>query len=104
MADLVEWNADHARDHGIVWLPVLSERNATSEVGAAPQDVINRQLVDDADRIDGGWLFARLGPLVANWLDLPDADYADFRRVAELLFELGQQDILMMWFVARRMR
>jgi hypothetical protein len=44
-----DWNGLNAERAGIVLLPVMWERDATPELGAPPQDVINRQLVDGCD-------------------------------------------------------
>lgn len=55
-----QWNADHAESSQVVLLPVMWERNADSEVGTAPQEAINRQLVDRSDILIGVF-WTRLG-------------------------------------------
>jgi hypothetical protein len=47
------WNIDNASDAGVVLLPVRWETSATAEIGGAPQDVINRQLVETSDILIG---------------------------------------------------
>jgi len=61
VADVVgQWNADHAESTQVVLLPVMWERHAISEVGTAPQEAINRQLVDRSDILIGVF-WTRLG-------------------------------------------
>src|SRR5215467_7298620 len=57
---VAQWNADHAESTRVVLLPVMWERNAVSEVGIAPQEAINRQLVDRSDILIGVF-WTRLG-------------------------------------------
>ncbi len=45
-------------------------------------------------KLDPGWLFVALPPLVRARLDSPEADYADYRRIAELLTEVDQIAVL----------
>ncbi len=45
-------------------------------------------------RLDSGWLFLALRPLVAARLRDPSADWEDYRRVAEVLEQLDQLSIL----------
>lgn len=45
-------------------------------------------------RVDAGWLAAALRPRVEEWLSRPGADWADYRRVAELLSALDQRPLL----------
>jgi hypothetical protein len=49
---LEDWNGINA-DQGVMVLPLMSERDATPEMGDRPQGVINRQLVDLADLLIG---------------------------------------------------
>jgi hypothetical protein len=46
------------------------------------------------DRLDQEQLSAVLPRVLASWLDRPDADYADYRRAAELFRHLGQGELL----------
>jgi len=46
-----------------------------------------RQVVD---RLDSGWLFISLRPLIQARLDAPEADYEDYRRIAEALQQWDQ--------------
>lgn len=68
--DLVEraihrWNAVQSAYAGVVLLPVRWEINATAEMGAPAQHIINRQIVDDSDvLIDVFW--TRLGTPTAT--------------------------------------
>jgi hypothetical protein len=41
-------------------------------------------------RLDSGWLFISLGPLIQARLDAPEADYEDYRRIAEALQQWDQ--------------
>lgn len=45
-------------------------------------------------RVDAGWLASVLRPLVAARVERSDASWEDYRRVAELLSSLMQQDLL----------
>lgn len=68
--DLVEhamhrWNAVQAAHAGVVLLPVRWEINASAEMGAPAQDVINRQIVDDSDVLLG-MFWTRLGTPTAS--------------------------------------
>jgi hypothetical protein len=68
--DLVEraihrWNAVQSAYAGVVLLPVRWEINASAEMGAPAQDVINRQIVDDSDILIG-LFWTRLGTPTAN--------------------------------------
>jgi hypothetical protein len=63
--DLIErvvhrWNADNAEAAKTVLLPVRWETHATAEVGGAPQDIVNRQIVDGSDMLLGVF-WTRLG-------------------------------------------
>ena len=46
---LAEWNAVHSANKGAVLLPVSWESHAAPDTGARPQEIINRQLLDDCD-------------------------------------------------------
>ena len=48
-AAIHKWNAVHSGYTGVRLLPVRWETNASAEMGAPAQDVINRQMVDDSD-------------------------------------------------------
>lgn len=52
-AAINRWNIDHASDSGVILLPVRWETSATAEIGGAPQDIVNRQLVETADVLIG---------------------------------------------------
>lgn len=54
-----EWNSLNG-DQGVFLQPRMWERDAMPELGARPQDVINRQLVDGADMLIGIF-WTRLG-------------------------------------------
>ena len=41
-------------------------------------------------RVNSGWLFIALRPLIAERLDAPEADYDDYRRIAEALEQWDQ--------------
>jgi hypothetical protein len=62
---LEDWNALNAEEVGIALLPVMWERDATPEIGAPPQAVINRQLVDRCDAAIGTF-WTRLGSPTAE--------------------------------------
>lgn len=42
------------------------------------------------NRLESGWLFIALRPLIAARLDASDVDYEDFRRIAEALEQWDQ--------------
>jgi nucleoside 2-deoxyribosyltransferase len=46
-----EWNAVHSEDKGIVLLPVGWESHSSPEMGARPQEIINRQLLRQCDML-----------------------------------------------------
>lgn len=46
---IAEWTAVHSSDKGTVLLPVSWESHASPEMGARPQEIINRRLVEDCD-------------------------------------------------------
>jgi nucleoside 2-deoxyribosyltransferase len=54
-----DWNALHG-ESGLVYLPLIWERDAIPEMGDRPQGIINRQLVDRADMLIG-LFWTRLG-------------------------------------------
>lgn len=41
-------------------------------------------------RLDAGWLFRALGPVIERRLSQPGADWEDFQRIAEVLHHLDQ--------------
>ncbi len=41
-------------------------------------------------RLDAGWLFHALRPVIKRRLESPEADWEDYRRIAEVLRELDQ--------------
>ena len=44
-----DWNATHARDRSVVLLPLSWETHTSPEMRDRPQEIINRQLLYDAD-------------------------------------------------------
>ncbi|OQQ04103.1 hypothetical protein BK411_19430 [Vibrio splendidus] len=48
-----EWNDLHSHDRQIVLLPLRWESHSSPEYGRRPQEVINRQIVDDCDFLIG---------------------------------------------------
>ncbi|MBB5329442.1 DUF4062 domain-containing protein [Tunturiibacter gelidoferens] len=48
-----EWNGIHAGNRGIVLLPVKWETHTTPQMGAPPQVLVNKQILDDADILIG---------------------------------------------------
>lgn len=48
-----EWNDLHSHDRQIVLLPLRWESHSSPEYGRRPQEVINRQIVDDCDFLVG---------------------------------------------------
>ncbi|WP_445279907.1 hypothetical protein [Streptomyces sp. DSM 118148] len=55
-----EWNYLNSRDRSVVLLPLRWETHAHPEMGAEPQAIINRQIVDECD-IAVGVFWTRLG-------------------------------------------
>jgi hypothetical protein len=62
---LWEWNSVQADDTGVMILPVRWELDATPEMGARPQAILNRQLVDVSDVLVGIF-WKRLGTPTAE--------------------------------------
>ena len=50
---IYEWNAVHSEREGIVLLPVGWESHSSPEMGARPQEIINRQTLDKCDLLVG---------------------------------------------------
>ena len=48
-----EWNDQHAADRRVVLLPLRWETHSAPEYGKRPQEVINRQIVDNCDLLVG---------------------------------------------------
>jgi hypothetical protein len=46
---LLEWNAVHASPRGLVVLPMSWDTHTAPEMGAEPQEIINKQILRDAD-------------------------------------------------------
>lgn len=44
-----EWNAVHSKDRGLVLLPVAWDTHSSPEMGARPQEIINKQILKDCD-------------------------------------------------------
>jgi nucleoside 2-deoxyribosyltransferase len=57
---LHEWNAVNSRERGLVLMPLRWETDTTPEMGAHPQIIINRQIVDRSDMVVGIF-WTRLG-------------------------------------------
>jgi hypothetical protein len=63
ITDLVEeWNYANSRERGVVILPLAWETHTSPEMGAPPQTIINRQIVDECDLVVGVF-WNRLGTL-----------------------------------------
>lgn len=50
---IAEWNAVHAKNRRIVLLPVGWETHSAPEMGAHPQDIINRRVLSQCDLLVG---------------------------------------------------
>lgn len=50
---IAEWNAVHAKTRSIVLLPVGWETHSSPEMGAHPQEIINRQVLEQCDLLVG---------------------------------------------------
>jgi len=48
-----DWNAVHAKDYGIVLLPVMWETHCYPVLGGRPQEMINRQITENCDILVG---------------------------------------------------
>lgn len=55
-----DWNAEHAEDRGLILMDIGWESHASPEMGDRPQEIINRQLLRDADLLVAVF-WARLG-------------------------------------------
>jgi hypothetical protein len=61
VADVLNsWNALHAADTGVAFVPVRWETHSSPELGRRPQAIINRELVDTSDMLIGAF-WTRLG-------------------------------------------
>ena len=66
IADIIhEWNNLNSRDRSIVLLPLRWETHAHPEMGAEPQSIINRQIVNECDMAVGVF-WTRLGTPTAT--------------------------------------
>lgn len=61
------WNSVHARAQNIVLLSIDWEADSTPETGERPQDIINRQLLEDSDLLIG-LFWTRLGTPTDNYV------------------------------------
>src|SRR5689334_8410941 len=50
---IYEWNALHAFAMSLVFLPVRLETHAAPEMGARPQEIINKRVLADCDLLVG---------------------------------------------------
>lgn len=50
---MARWNAMHARDSGVTLLPITWETHAYPEMGARPQEIVNKQIVRQSDVLVG---------------------------------------------------
>ena len=57
---IYEWNAVHSPSRNIVLLPIGWESHSSPEMGAAPQEIINHQVLDKCDLLVGVF-WTRLG-------------------------------------------
>lgn len=61
------WNSVHSRAQNIVLLPIDWEADSTPETGEHPQDIINRQLLEESDLLVG-LFWTRLGTPTDNYV------------------------------------
>ena len=61
------WNSVHSRAQNIVLLPIDWEADSTPETGGHPQDIINRQLLEESDLLIG-LFWTRLGTPTDNYV------------------------------------
>lgn len=50
---IYDWNIDYSCEKNIVLLPVLWETHVVPEMGGAPQDIVNKQIVENSDILVG---------------------------------------------------
>jgi 2-polyprenyl-3-methyl-5-hydroxy-6-metoxy-1,4-benzoquinol methylase len=62
---IFEWNASHSVDMGILFEPVLWESHVYPNLGGNPQEIINSQIVHDADLLIGVF-WTRVGTETEN--------------------------------------
>ena len=55
-----QWNANHSREKGIVLLPADWTTHSSPEMGDRPQEIINKQVLEDSDLLVGIF-WTRLG-------------------------------------------
>lgn len=61
-----EWNAVHSRSRKIVLLPTGWETHSAPEMGAAPQTIINKQILDKCDLLVGVF-WTRMGTATTEY-------------------------------------
>lgn len=61
-----EWNAVHSRSRKIVLLPTGWETHSAPEMGAAPQTIINKQILDKCDLLVGVF-WTRVGTATTDY-------------------------------------
>ena len=67
---IYEWNAVQSKQLGVVLLPVMWEVNVYPDIGARPQEIINKQIIDDADILIG-FFWSKIGTkLIKAYLEL----------------------------------
>jgi len=62
-----EWNTVHSNSRKIVLLPIGWETHSSPEIGAAPQDIINRQILDKCDLLVGVF-WTRIGTSTRDYV------------------------------------
>lgn len=64
-AAIWEFDDEHTPSNKVVLLPRLWEKNSTPRLGAAPQDILDEQIVDDSD-VAIGIFWTRIGQLLED--------------------------------------
>lgn len=76
------WNAANSVHYGVVLEPVLWETHATPEMGATPQAIINRQLVENCDILVGTF-WTRLGTYTGTAASGTVEEIEEFRKAGK---------------------
>lgn len=63
---IYEWNAVHSESRNIVLMPIGWESHSSPEMGASPQEIINKQVLDKCDILVGVF-WTRIGTATSDY-------------------------------------
>lgn len=90
---LHEWNAAHSAKRHIVLMPVMWETHSGPELNSRPQDVINREVVDECD-LAIGVFWSRLGT---------PTDVAESGTIEEIKRMVAAKKLVMPYFSTKEL-